>query len=101
MVHRLGLILSSIRARHHNYRLLDKNAAERKTPFASILQPARPPSLSTNTICSFDIFASKSLAHAEPLLDNKFGLSRLHASNTGSADCCTVELAKNKAMTSP
>ncbi|KAF9684880.1 hypothetical protein SADUNF_Sadunf04G0164600 [Salix dunnii] len=53
------------------YRLLNKISGEPKIPSASILQPARPPSLSTNTICSFDIFASKSFAQAEPLLDNK------------------------------
>jgi hypothetical protein len=51
--------------------LLNKNSAEQKIPSASILQPARPPSLSTNTICSFDVFASKALAHEEPLLVNK------------------------------
>ncbi|KAJ6871645.1 hypothetical protein NC652_037107 [Populus alba x Populus x berolinensis] len=81
--------------------LLNKKSEEQKIPSASILQPARPPSLSTNTICSFDVFASKPIAHEEPLLVNKFGLTRLHASKTGSTDRCTVELAKNKAMTLP
>jgi len=52
--------------------LLNKNLAEQKIPFSSILQPARPPSLSTNSICSFDVFASKPLAHEEPLLVNKW-----------------------------
>lgn len=33
--------------------------------------------------------------------EHMFGLTRLHASKTGSTDRCTVELAKNKAMALP